>query len=74
MGTQILSFQVRVLLSCWNLIKKIPGDHKQQQHAHCIAVHQIAHGTLVAHTIIIETLYANRALEVYQMALVIITL
>jgi hypothetical protein len=43
-------------------------------YTHCTAVRQIVYHTVVAHTIIIETSYANRALEVYQMALHAITI
>jgi hypothetical protein len=38
------------------------------------AVCQIAYRTVVVHTIIIETSYANRASELYQMAIVTVTI
>jgi hypothetical protein len=71
MGSQILSFRVRAFLTCWDLTDKAPGAQVSDR-THCTAVRQIAYRTAVAHIIVIETWYANRA--VYQMAVKSVTI
>jgi hypothetical protein len=68
-GLQILSFQVRALLIFWNLMEKAPSQQSWWPYTHCMAVCEITYYAVVAHTNIIE-MYANRALEMYQMVLV----
>jgi hypothetical protein len=70
MCPKIFDFQVRALLTCCNLTNKAPGEHR---YPHCTAVRQIAYRTVVLHIISFETSYANRALDVHQMALVTFT-
>jgi hypothetical protein len=74
MGRQILKFKVRAFLTCCNMTDKAPCEYKQYPYTHCTAVRHISYRTVMVHTIIIETSYANKASEVFQTALVTITL
>jgi hypothetical protein len=74
MGPQTPSFQVRALLTCWHLTDKAPGEQNEWPYTQCTAVRQIAYRRVLLHNTVIETSYANRASEVYQMALVTVTI